>query len=107
MPMRIVYKMIYPNRKIYVGMDLTNNINYFGSADDAAIARDFTPEQRRSFSVCREILWESEVASDADVRAMEKRLIQELGANNPAVGYNRRPKFNTAEPFSSVAGAEA
>ncbi len=31
--MYIVYKITYPNRKIYVGQDRTDNINYFGSAN--------------------------------------------------------------------------
>ena len=29
--MKIVYKVTYPNGKIYVGKDLTNTITYFGS----------------------------------------------------------------------------
>ena len=28
---KVIYKITYPNGKIYVGMDLTNSINYFGS----------------------------------------------------------------------------
>lgn len=31
---RIIYKITYPNGKIYVGKDLTDSINYFGSVDD-------------------------------------------------------------------------
>jgi len=34
-PVKVVYKITYPNGKIYVGQDLTNSINYFGSASDA------------------------------------------------------------------------
>jgi hypothetical protein len=29
--MKIIYKITYPNGKIYVGSDLTDSINYFGS----------------------------------------------------------------------------
>jgi hypothetical protein len=57
--MKPIYKITYPNGKIYVGKDLTDSINYFGSANDALIAQDFTREQRRTFSVDRTILWES------------------------------------------------
>jgi hypothetical protein len=39
-------------------------------------------------SARKEILWESETASDAEVRAMEIKLILETGANNPEIGYN-------------------
>jgi hypothetical protein len=55
------------------------------------IALDYTPEQRRDFTIRREVLWESDTASDADVRAREVELIRELRANDPTVGYNRWP----------------
>jgi hypothetical protein len=38
--------------------------------------------------VRKQILWESETATDAEVRAMEVNLIRETAANNPAIGYN-------------------
>ena len=91
--MKVVYKTIYPNGKIYVGSDLTDDINYFGSADSRLIAADFTREERRVFTVTREILWESEDATDSEVRAKEKEWILLLRANDPAVGYNQKPKF--------------
>ncbi len=39
--MKVIYKITYPNGKIYVGKDLTDSANYFGSADDRLIANDF------------------------------------------------------------------
>lgn len=90
---KVVYKVTYPNGKIYVGSDLTDSINYFGSPNGNLIARDFTRDQRRSFTVTREILWESIDASDAEVRAKERELITELRSNDPTVGYNQWPKF--------------
>ena len=42
--MKVVYKITYPNGKIYVGQDLTGSINYFGSANSALVAADFTKE---------------------------------------------------------------
>jgi hypothetical protein len=92
--LKVVYKIIYPNGKIYVGMDLTDNIRYFGSADETLIAADFPGrESRRDFAVRREILWESDTASDAEVRAKEVEFIRALRANDPAIGYNCWPKF--------------
>jgi hypothetical protein len=76
-----------------VGKDLTNSINYFGSADAKLIAADFTQDQRRHFSVTREILWQSETATDTEVSMTEVQLIEELRSNDPAIGYNRWPKF--------------
>jgi hypothetical protein len=90
---RIVYKLTYPNGKIYVGKDMTNSINYFGSASHKLVAADFTPEQRRDFTIRRQILWESEDASLAKVNQMELKFIRDLGANDPAIGYNRSPKW--------------
>jgi hypothetical protein len=40
--MKVIYKITYPNGKIYVGKDLSDSINYFGSANNELIARDFT-----------------------------------------------------------------
>lgn len=95
--MKVIYKITYPNGKIYVGKDLTDNINYFGSADDGLIAKDFTREQRRDFTIRREILWESESATDGEVAAKEIEIIRNLRANDPSIGYNRWPPCKKAE----------
>jgi len=95
--MKVVYKITYPNGKIYVGKDLTDSANYFGSASSELIACDFTREQRRDFTIRKQILWESEVASDREVAAVEVRLIRELRANDPGVGYNRWPPFSNED----------
>jgi hypothetical protein len=76
-----------------VGQDRTNSINYFGSASDELIARDFTPEQRMSFTVTRDILWYSERVDRAEISKMEVEFILRLRANDPAVGYNQYPTF--------------
>jgi hypothetical protein len=89
----VVYKITYPNGKIYVGQDLTDDINYFGSADSVLIEKDFTKQQRRSFTVTREILWQSRKATREQVNATEKALILSLRANDPRIGYNKMPKF--------------
>ena len=87
--LRVVYMVTYPNGKIYVGQDVTDSINYFGSASDALIAADFPDrESRREFTVRRTILWESETATQAEVSAKEVEMILLHRANDPAVGYN-------------------
>jgi hypothetical protein len=91
--MKVIYKITYPNKKIYVGKDLTDTINYFGSADSKHVEKDFTREQRRDFTIRREILWESETATDSEVNQKEVEFIIALGSNDPAIGYNRWPKF--------------
>lgn len=91
--MKVIYRITYPNGKIYIGQDVTDSINYFGSASSALIAKDSTREQRYSFTITREILWESEDATKEEVDELERRAIVELRANDPSVGYNRWPKF--------------
>ena len=91
--MKWVYKITYPNGKIYIGKDLTGSINYFGSADSSLIKNDFTPEQCRDFTIRREILYESETASDSEINKKEIELINLFKSNNPAIGYNQWPKF--------------
>ena len=93
--MKIVYKITYPNGKIYVGKDLVYNVNYFGSADGKLIERDFTWEQQMLFVLKKEILWFSQNASDQEVNVKEVEYINALRANDPAIGYNRWPKWYT------------
>lgn len=91
--MKVVYKITYPNGKIYIGKDLTNSINYFGSANNKLIEKDFTREEKRDFTIRKEILWESEVATDKEVNRKEIEYIRLYESNNSIIGYNRFPKF--------------
>ena len=88
--MRVVYKITYPNGKIYVGMDLTGTALYFGSPRKAFIAADLGPEVCRDLTVRKQVLWESESATEAEVRAVERHFIEVTGANRPEIGYNTR-----------------
>ena len=76
--MKVIYKITYPNGKIYIGKDLTDDINYFGSADSALIAKDFTRVQRRYFYVRREILWESATATAQPTNGKQGRSLRSL-----------------------------
>lgn len=91
--MKVVYKITYPNGKIYIGKDLTDSINYFGSASNSLIEMDFTREQKRNFTIRKEILWESETATDKEVNRKEIELIRKYRSNNSNIGYNRNPKY--------------
>jgi hypothetical protein len=95
--MMVVFKVTYPNGKIYIGQDRIGSIRYFGSPNRELIAADFTPEQYRDFTVRREVLWESETATRAEVTAKEIEFIKMLRSNDPAIGYNRWPKFRGHE----------
>lgn len=90
-PVPTVYKITYPNGKIYVGSDTTDNLIYFGSASSQLIERDFTPEQRRDFTIRKEVLWESSDATRSEVVRIEVEFIRRLRPNDSKVGYNRWP----------------
>ena len=91
--MKVVYKITYPNGKIYVGKDLTGTLNYFGSANSKLIESDFSKEEMRDFTVRKQILWESDTATDQEVNSKEVEWIKALQSNNPAIGYNQWPKL--------------
>jgi hypothetical protein len=92
--MKVIYKITYPNGKIYIGQDLTDTINYFGSANSKLIERDFTREQRQDFTIRKEILLEfPDTTDNREVFRHEVALIIEHGSNDPSKGYNRNPKF--------------
>jgi len=89
-----IYKITYPNGKIYIGKDLTDTLNYFGSADRGMIEADFTPEQSRDFTIRKEILWASDSATNSEVSRKEVEYIREYRSNDPDIGYNRWPKYS-------------
>jgi hypothetical protein len=92
--MKVIYKVTYPNGKIYIGLDLTDTLNYFGSANSPFIEKDFTREQRRDFSIRKEILEEfPDTTDNREIYRREIALIIEHRSNDPSIGYNRTPKF--------------
>ena len=91
--MMVIYNITYPNGKIDIGQDRVDMLNYFGSANSTEIEKDFTREQRRDFTIRKEILWESETCTRAEICAEDLEFIRALRANDPAIGYNRWPKF--------------
>lgn len=100
MARKYVYKITYPNGKIYIGMDLigVGVFTYFGSPSPKTkerIAADLA-EYRLDLMVRKQILWESDTATDAEVGAMERLFIRLTGANNPAIGYNLSPRWKEA-----------
>jgi hypothetical protein len=91
--MPVVFKVTFPNGKIYVGKDMAGEINYLGSNDPKIIQQDFTKEELRDVTLRKETLWESDTASNKEVCSKEIEFITVLKSNDPAIGYNRFPKF--------------
>ena len=93
MKRKVIYKIIYPNGKIYIGKDLTGSINYFGSAKSELIEKDFNEKDKMSFTITKEILFQSYEIDDKDINKLEVEFIRKFNSNNPMIGYNQWPKF--------------
>ncbi len=93
MSRKVIYKITYPNGKIYIGKDMTDSINYFGSANSELIAKDFTQDERDDITIRKEVIWSSETVSESEVNQKEVELIRKYQSNNPDIGYNMWPKF--------------
>ena len=50
-------------------------------------------EVRKDYSIRKQILWESEEATESELSVKELEFIREHNSNNPEIGYNRWPKF--------------
>jgi hypothetical protein len=99
--MKWIYKITYPNGKIYIGKDLTGTFRYFGSVDSKLLEQDFTEEEKNDFTIQREILWKSEAATDEEVNKVEVEYIRKYESNNPRVGYNKWPKYKNLGGWTS------
>ncbi|GHV91864.1 hypothetical protein AGMMS50268_23670 [Spirochaetia bacterium] len=89
--MKYVYKITYPNGKIYIGQDTANYyMTYFGSSDEGLIQKDFSWDQMKDFSVRKQILWSSEDATQDEVTRKEREMILKYESNKPEKGYNQR-----------------
>lgn len=48
---------------------------------------------QKDYTIRKEILWESSTCSESELSAKEVEFILKFQSNNPAIGYNRWPKF--------------
>lgn len=79
----------HPNRKVYIGLDRTDTVTYFGGVHSHLVAADFTPEEIRGCSIRKQVLWESPEASRGEVVRVEADSIRRLRSNDPEVGAGR------------------
>jgi hypothetical protein len=86
----VVYKITFPNDKIYIGKDIGgegHSLCYFGSWDSSIVEADFTREQLADFRIIKQILFESDDKNETTQK--ESELIRLYDSSNPSVGYNR------------------
>lgn len=94
--MKQIYKITYPTGKIYVGKDSVGSYRYFGSPDMKLVNEDFArlpAATRQDYTIRKQILWESENCSEAELSEKEVEFIRKLCSNDPEIGYNRWPKY--------------
>lgn len=98
LPYLYVYKIIFPNGKIYVGADWGWNaslslISYFGSFQ-ASRQRILDEHQDylkdKCFTITKEILYEAYNQTPEHIWQKEREFIVALDAKNPDIGYNKR-----------------
>ncbi len=94
--MKQIYLITYPTGKIYIGKDSVGSHRYFGSPDMDLINDDFQnlpKEIRNDYTIRKQILWESETASEQELSNKEVEFIRKYKSNDPKIGYNRWPKL--------------
>lgn len=91
-PIGVIYLITYPNGKIYVGQDRTNDANYFGSANSELIASEFTRKQLDDFTIRKQILTRRRNITVQELNRLECHYIAKHRSNEPEFGYNRWPR---------------
>lgn len=79
----------YPTGKIYIGKDSIGNHRYYGSPDMAVVNADFqalSQSVRVDFTIRKQILWESETATEAELSQKEVEFIRQHKSNDPNIG---------------------
>ena len=97
LPYTYVYKIIFPNGKIYVGADWGRNattdvVSYFGSFKKSAhliLEEHQAHINNKSFTITKEILYEAFNQTPEHIRKKERKFITQLDAKNPNIGYNK------------------
>jgi hypothetical protein len=67
-------------------------------ASSPGIWKRFSPDSVNAIAVevSVAVIWESETASNSEVSMKESEYIRRFKSNDPAVGYNRSPRFKVA-----------
>jgi hypothetical protein len=89
----VVYKLTFPNGKIYVGKDIGgagHSIRYFGSWANHLVESDFSKEELSDLTIRKEILFES--LDKTEVNRKEVEFIRALNSNEMSIGYNLWPR---------------
>jgi len=110
--MAYVYKITYPNGKIYIGAYWHKTTSksytkrdmmfvYFGSPKQHEKISQDLEFCRTHFAIIKEVLYECDDPETAEqvseLLKKEKEMVKKFEANNPDVGYNLSPKFRPTD----------
>lgn len=90
----VIYKITFPNGKIYIGKDIGgkgHSLRYFGSWNNKLVEEDFTKEELSTFTLSKEILFES--LDKTEISKKESEYIRLYQSNKPDIGYNKSPRI--------------
>ena len=94
--MKQVYKITYPTGKIFIGRDSVGSSKYFETPQMEIIKEDFATLPKHiqmDYTIRKQILFESEDISESELSKKEFQFIRHYRSNDPAIGYNRFPRF--------------
>lgn len=97
-PWGCVFKITFPNSKIYIGSDTASTakldfFRYFGSPQKAR--EEMLADLGNYIKLCepyvlrKEILYSAENCRIGDILKIEQQFIKDFGSKNPSIGYNR------------------
>ena len=82
--MKQVYKITYPTGKIYIGKDSVGSARYFGTPQMEIVNADFAKlpkEKQLDYTIRKQILWESETATESELSLKEIEFIRQHQSN--------------------------
>lgn len=97
-PWGYVFKITFPNNKIYIGSDTAKTarldfFKYFGSPakakDDMLNELGAYLTSKEIYILKKDILYAQENVRVGDILKIEQRFIKEFNAREPSIGYNR------------------
>ena len=89
--MPYIYKITYPDGKIYIGSDMTDSYNYCGSPRSKELM-EYLKSIKEDIDMHKQILKEypKGTITKKELYAEEKSFIQKYQSTNPEIGYNKK-----------------
>ena len=92
--MPYIYKITYPNGKIYIGSDMTDSYNYCGSPHAEELMK-YLKSIKDDIVIHKQIIkdYPKGTITEKELHVEEVNFIHKYQSNNPEIGYNLKPRF--------------